>query len=185
MYRKFIEYNLIMNTKLFYTILAIACVACLFSCKTAEQLYTKAKDKDDVKVAELARKDFPCTTVSIDTIRTVDTLFDLIEVECPPFETVRVDSFETVVVNTVKVKVPREVVTVSILERVEDSAKIKIMQRLVDDANATILAERERGDKYEVKYEEQRQRANKWRKWFFIIAASFGIAIYLRIKRIL
>jgi len=29
------------------------------SCKTSEQLYTKAKVKNIVKVAELARKDFP------------------------------------------------------------------------------------------------------------------------------
>lgn len=36
-------------------------------CKSAEQLYNKAKDKDPVKVAGMARNDWPCTTTSIET----------------------------------------------------------------------------------------------------------------------
>jgi hypothetical protein len=65
-------------------LLIVMWAACLFSCKTSEQLYNKAKVKDITKVAELARIDFPCTTTKIDSVTTVDTLYDFIEVDCAP-----------------------------------------------------------------------------------------------------
>jgi len=160
-----------MSKKIFYTILAIACIGCLFSCKTSEQLYTKAKVKDIVKVAELARIDFPCTTTKIDSITTVDTLYDFIEVDCPP---ATVDSFETVVVKTVKVKIPQKVVTIRTVQKIEDSAKIKVMYAEIQKAAAMIANERKVSATYKMQSEDNRNQRNWWRKWCLI---TWGVII--------
>jgi hypothetical protein len=169
-----------MSNKLFYSILAISCIICLFSCKTSEQLYTKAKVKDIVKVAELARIDFPCTTTKIDSVTTVDTLYDFIEVDCPP---ATVDSFETVVVKTIKVKVPQKVVTIRTTIKIEDSAKIKTMYAEIQKAAAMIVAERKLTAEYKAEADEQRKAKNKWRKWCFITWGVIAAGIAFRLLR--
>jgi hypothetical protein len=169
-----------MSNKLFYSILAISCIICLFSCKTSEQLYTKAKVKDIVKVAELARIDFPCTTTKIDSVTTVDTLYDFIEVDCPP---ATVDSFETVVVKTVKVKVPQKVVTIRTVQKIEDSAKIKVMYAEIQKAAAMIVAERKLTAEYKAEAESERKAKNKWRKWCLITWGVIAAGIAFRLLR--
>jgi hypothetical protein len=141
------------------------------SCKTSEQLYTKAKVKDIVKVAELVRIDFPCTTTKIDSVTTVDTLYDFIEVDCPP---AKVDSFETVVVKTVKVKVPRELVTIRTQVTIEDSAKIKTMYAEIQKAAAIIANERKVSATYKMQSEDNLKQRNWWRKWCLI---TWGVII--------
>jgi hypothetical protein len=169
-----------MRNKLFYSILAIACIVCLFSCKTSEQLYTKAKAKDIVKVAELARIDFPCTTTKIDSVTTVDTLYDFIEVDCAP---ATVDSFETVVVKNVKVKVPQKVVTIRTTVKIEDSAKIKVMYAEIQKAAAMIVAERKLTAEYKAEAESERKAKNKWRKWCLITWGVIAAGIAFRLLR--
>jgi hypothetical protein len=169
-----------MSNKLFYSILAISCIICLFSCKTSEQLYNKAKVKNIVKVAELARIDFPCTTTKIDSVTTVDTLYDFIEVDCPP---ATVDSFETVVVKTIKVKVPQKVVTIRTVQKIEDSAKIKVMYAEIQKAAAMIIAERKLTAEYKAEADEQRKAKNKWRKWCLITWGVIAAGIAFRLLR--
>ena len=169
-----------MSNKLFYSILAIACIVCLFSCKTSEQLYTKAKAKDIVKVAELARIDFPCTTTKIDSVTTVDTLYDFIEVDCPP---ATVDSFETVVVKTVKVKVPQKVVTIRTVQKIEDSAKIKVMYAEIQKAAAMIANERKVSATYKMQSEDNLNQRNWWRKWCLITWGVIAAGIAFRLLR--
>jgi hypothetical protein len=169
-----------MSKKIFYTILAIACIGCLLSCKTSEHLYTKAKVKDIVKVAELARIDFPCTTTKIDSVTTVDTLYDFIEVDCPP---PTVDSFETVVVKTVKVKVPQKVVTIRTVQKIEDSAKIKVMYAEIQKAAAMIANERKVSATYKMQSEDNRNQRNWWRKWCLITWGVIIAGIAFRLLR--
>jgi hypothetical protein len=163
-------------------VLWVVIIALLASCKTSEQLYTKAKEKDIVKVAELARRDFPCTTTKIDSVITVDTLYDFVEVDCPPNET-RVDSFETIVVNTVKVKVPREVVTIRSQLTIEDSAKIKVMYAEIQKAAAMIVAERKLTAEQKAEAEQQRKSKNWWRKWCLITWGVIAAGIAFRLLR--
>jgi hypothetical protein len=141
------------------------------SCKTSEQLYTKAKVKDIVKVAELARIDFPCTTTKIDSVTTVDTLYDIIEVDCP---LPTVDTFEKVVVKTVKVKVPQKVVTIRTVQKIEDSAKIKTMYAEIQKAAAMIANERKVSATYKMQSEDNLKQRNWWRKWCLI---TWGVII--------
>jgi hypothetical protein len=148
------------------------------SCKTSEQLYNKAKTKDIVKVAKLARIDFPCTTTKIDSIITVDTLYDFLEVECAPVIETTVDT----VTKTVTVKVPRQLTTIRILQKIEDSAKIITMQAAITDAKATILAEHNRGNEYKAIAESERKSKKWWRKWAVI---TWGMIIVLIAVRLL
>jgi hypothetical protein len=152
------------------------------SCKTSEQLYNKAKVKDIVKVAELARIDFPCTTTKIDSVTTVDTLYDFIEVDCPPNE-IRIDSFETFVVNTVKVKVPREVVTIRTQLTIEDSAKIRVMYAEIQKAAAMIVAERKLTAEQKAEADQQRKSKSWWRKWCLITWGIIAAGIAFRLFR--
>jgi hypothetical protein len=155
-------------------------MVCLFSCKTSEQLYNKAKVKDITKVAELARIDFPCTTTKIDSVITVDTLYDFIEVNCPP---ATVDSFETVLVNTVKVKVPRELVTIRTLVKIEDSAKIKTMYAEIQKAAALLANQRKLSATYKMQSEDYRKQMNWWRKWCLITWSIIALGIAFRLLR--
>ena len=161
-------------------IIAAVLILSLFSCKTSEQLYNKAKVKDITKVAELARIDFPCTTTKIDSVTTVDTLYDFIEVNCAP---ATVDSFETVVVKTVKVKVPQKVVTIRTVVKVEDSAKIKTMYAEIQKAAAIIIAERKLTAEYKAEAEQERKAKNKWRKWCLITWGVIAAGIAFRLLR--
>jgi hypothetical protein len=158
----------------------IICMVCLFSCKTSEQLYTKAKVKDIVKVAELARIDFPCTTTKIDSVTTVDTLYDFIEVDCPP---ATVDTFKTVVVNTVKVKVPHQLTTIRTLLKIEDSAKIKVMYSEIQKAAAIIANERKVSATYKMQSEDNLKQRNWWRKWCLITWGVIAVGIAFRLFR--
>jgi len=168
-----------MNKILFNVLLAIACAACFFGCRSSEKLYTKAKEKDIVKVAELARIDFPCTTTKVDSVITVDTLYDLIEVECTP--QIITDSFETVYVKTVKV--PQKVVTIRTIQKVEDSAKIKIMYAELQKAAAMIANERKVSNTYKLQSEDNRQQRNWWRKWCLITWGVIAAGIAFRLFR--
>jgi hypothetical protein len=107
-------------------------------------------------------------------------LYDFIEVDCAP---PTVDSFETVVVNTVKVKVPRELVTIRILQKVEDSAKIKIMYAEIQKAAAIIVAERKLTAEYKAEAEQERKAKNKWRKWCLITWGVIAAGIAFRLLR--
>ena len=161
-------------------IIAVVLILSLSSCKTSEQLYNKAKVKDIVKVAELARIDFPCTTTKIDSVTTVDTLYDFIEVDCAP---ATVDSFETVVVKTIKVKVPQKVVTIRTTIKVEDSAKIKTMYAELQRAAAIIVAERKLTAEYKAEAEQERKAKNKWRKWCLITWGVIAAGIAFKLLR--
>jgi hypothetical protein len=107
-------------------------------------------------------------------------LYDFIEVDCPP---ATVDSFETVVVNTVKVKVPREVVTIRTVQKIEDSAKIKVMYAEIQKAAAMIIAERKLTAEYKAEADEQRKAKNKWRKWCLITWGVIAAGIAFRLLR--
>jgi hypothetical protein len=162
------------------SILLWVVIIALASCKTSEQLYTKAKVKDIVKVAELARIDFPCTTTKIDSVITIDTLFDFIEVDCPP---ATIDTLQITKTKTVIVKVPRQLVTIRSLLKVEDSAKIITMYAEIQKAAAIIVAEKKLTEQYKADADKQRKDKNWWRKWCIITWVLIGAVISFRLLR--
>jgi hypothetical protein len=155
-------------------------IIALASCKTSEQLYTKAKVKDIVKVAELARIDFPCTTTKVDSIIIIDTLFDFIEVKCPP---ATIDTLQIIKTKTVKVKVPHKLTTIRTLLKVEDSAKIITMYAEIQKAAVIIAAERKLTAQHKDDADKQRKAKNWWRKWCIITWSLIGAVIAFRLFR--
>ncbi len=161
-----------MNKLLFAYILFLACIICLFSCKTTEQSFNAGYKKNPVKMAELTRKIFPCIVTANDTIKQIDTLYDLVEVKCPDSIAYRVDSFETSyavrVPVYIKTQVPRVRETVTHTIRIEDSAKIffllnnlEVKDGVIEDQQQSII---QQGKKITKK--------NKRLTWLYIIIAG-------------
>lgn len=175
-----------MKNVIFYFLLFVPSIILTNSCKTSEQLYDKAKYKDIAKVADMARKDFPCIVTASDTTYRVDTVVDIIEVLCPD-PTIRVDSFETSVPVYVKVPVKQAVKTLTIVQKVKDSAEIflllnkfdierKILEDSVSIKNTKISS-----------LEDKVSKKNKWLKFLSIssilLAVILGLLIYLNIRK--
>lgn len=112
-------------------------------CKSASQLTYKAIEKDRAKVAEITRKEWPCVTVKADTVYKTDSLYDLIEIQCPDSTVYIIDSFETITAIRVpvKIKVPQLTITKTILVEttIRDKADSTIFQDQVDKLNKKLI----------------------------------------------
>jgi len=124
-------------------IIALLVLVILPSCynaKKAQKQVNKALLEYPEKVATIARDAFPCITIASDTVRVTDTLLDFIDCpEVPDPEYKR----DTIVINGVKtvyVKVPAkvQVKTVTVTNKIEDSAKLKVLNKMVQDRDIII-----------------------------------------------
>lgn len=111
----------------------------LTGCKSASELTYKAISKDRAKVAEITRREWPCVTVKADTLYKTDSLYDLIEIQCPDTVAVRVDSFGVyqAVKVPVYIKVPQLVITKTVLVEttIRDMADSTVFQAKIDKLN--------------------------------------------------
>lgn len=165
--------------------------SCYTQKKAVKDLHKAHQNYPDT-VAALTRAWFPCITTASDTISKIDTLYDFIQLECPEYD---INEPKSGKVDTIyKDKPPvnfliptrspagtRPVIvglnkyptTKYITQKVEDSAKIFLMQRQVSDYQATVV-ERDATIK-EVK---------KHRTWFLILLIiSLAFNIIQRITR--
>lgn len=122
-----------------YLIFIILLSGCYNAKKAQKQIDRAAVEFPD-KLAVKARTLFPCITIASDTVTVTDTLLDFID--CPEFpgkeyirDTVMIDNVKTV---TVKVPGKVQVKTVTVTQRIEDSAKIKLLTSAISDRDATI-----------------------------------------------
>lgn len=122
-----------------YLIFIILLSGC-YNAKKAQKQVNKALLEYPDKVATIARDAFPCITVASDTVTVTDTLLDFID--CPEApgpeyirDTVMIDNIQTI---TVKVPGKTQIKTVTVTQRVEDSAKIKLLSSAIADRDATI-----------------------------------------------
>jgi hypothetical protein len=153
-------------------ILALLLLTGCYNAKKAQKQVNKALLEYPDKVATIARDAFPCITTASDTVTVTDTLFDFIDCpEAPGPEYVR----DTVVISgikTVTVKVPgkTQVKTVTVTQRIEDSAKIKLLTSAIADRDQQIDE-----NKSEIKKQDKKiSRKNKelWvhrSLWFLLI----------------
>lgn len=122
-----------------YILIILLLTGC-YNAKKAQKQVNKALLEYPDKVATIARDAFPCITTASDTVTVTDTLLDFIDCpEAPGPEYIR----DTVVVSGVKtvfVKVPGkvQVKTVTVTQRIEDSAKIKLLTSAISERDATI-----------------------------------------------
>jgi hypothetical protein len=182
-----------MKKAIFYFLLLLTPIFILNSCKTAETLYSKAKQKDEAKVADMARKDWPCIVTASDTTYRIDTLVDIVEVLCPD-PAVRVDSFETSVPVYVKVPVKKAVKTTTVNNNIKDSADIFLLLKSFDIERRSFDIERSiLEDSVSIKnaaiskLEDKVDKKNKWLKIFgissLLLAVILGLLIYLNIRK--
>ena len=166
---------------IFGIILLILIIAGLSACTTAEKLTYKAISKDKAKVAEITRAEFPCTTTKADTV--ISTKDSLIWIECPDNTVVTAADYtgpDTVTrfirlpgsVRTVRVPVTLPVKTVTIVQKVEDSAKIYVLQ-------AATLKLQADNDKLRGKVHSR----NTWLKWLVIALLISAGLNFIQFKR--
>ncbi len=147
------------------TILVISII--LTGCSSAKELMDKAERKDPAVVAEYARDKYPCAQL-LKTDTAMIFKDTTVYIECPDsmptvFETVRVDTLNSVITRVVKVpvniKVPGQVIT----RWFEDSAKLKLYHLQVENLQkdtATLRADR---DKFKGKADHRSKENWIWR----------------------
>lgn len=124
-------------------------------------------------VAEKTRRWFPCVVSASDTTYSIDSITDIISVQCPDTIAYRVDSFETwqTVKVPVYIKVPmqrlRETKTVTI--RIKDMAAVSACEIRADTLQKS-------SDKYQA-------GRNRWRKWCLLTWGAMGLVVLFKIFR--
>ena len=140
-----------------------------YNAKKAQKQVNKALLEYPDKVAEIARNEFPCITTASDTVTVTDTLLDFIDCPETPGPEFTRDTVIVSGVKTVYVKVPGkvQVKTVTVTQRIEDSAKIKLLHSAIADRDATITAQ----GQTIVRQDKKIARKNK-ENWIWRIIAS-------------
>lgn len=164
-----------------YILIILLLTGC-YTAKRAEKQVNKALLNHPETVAKVARDAFPCITTASDTVTVTDTLLDFID--CPEApgpeyrrDTVIIDNIRTI---TVKVPVKQPVRTVTVTQRIEDSAKIKMYVYEISNRDATINDQAATIKKQDRKIGNKNKELWIWR----IIAISLmiwqGIKLYMR-----
>lgn len=128
-------------TWLFLLAVAVIILPSCYNAKKAQKQVNKALLEYPDKVATIARDAFPCITIASDTVRVTDTLLDFIDCPENPLPEYKRDTIVINGVKTVYVKVPAkvQVKTVIVTNKIEDSAKLKVLNKMVVDRDKIIL----------------------------------------------
>lgn len=163
-------------------IIALLCAAALllFSCTSAPKHFAKALSKDRPYVAEQTRALWPCIVTASDTVNTTDTLYDLIEADCPPVQYVTKEG-QTVTIpgKTTFVQWATVYRDRIITEKIKDSADTYLLLTSLQEQKDRI-AQLDK-DKADIT-----SKRNKWRKWCLLTwgMLAFGIAGKILINKI-
>jgi len=171
------------SVALFYFIILLS--GC-YNAKKAQKQVNKALLEYPDKVATIARGAFPCITVASDTVTVTDTLLDFIDCpEAPGKEYVR-DTVWNENVRTVTVKVPGkvQVKTVTVTQRIEDSAKIKLLNSAISDRDATIAGQAATIKKQSKKIAGKNKELWIWRIIAIALLVWQGIKLYTRLTTV-
>lgn len=150
------------------SLIVLAAIA-LFSCydtKKATKQTNRALLNYPAVVATIARNSFPCISLKSDT--TITQIDTVVIVDCPDFsETVH----DTLRINkTIKVPITLPIRTISVLKIVEDSAKIKILQSIIDTRDATII-------KLQATIADSERKIETKNKWIIGLGLSILLSI--------
>ena len=165
-----------------YLIILLLLTGC-YNAKKAQKHVNKALLEYPDKVATIARDAFPCITTASDTVTVTDTLLDFIDCpEAPGPEYVR----DTVVISgvkTVTVKVPgkTQVKTVTVTQRIEDSAKIKLLNSAIAARDATISDQGATIKKQDKKISRKNKELWIWRIIASVLIIWQVIKLYTRL----
>ena len=127
-------------------LISIFIVACYGPKKATEQT-NKALTRYPETVAAITRAAFPCTTIKADTI--ISTKDSVVFIDCPEqpentgpqylIDTIHITTTKVLTGKTIRVPVNLPVRTVTIIQKIEDSAKIYLLRaatlKLQEDKN--------------------------------------------------
>lgn len=146
--------------------------------KKASVSTDKAHDKYPVMVAKKTRDWFPCVKIKADTTIKLDTVYDLIEVQCPDTIKYVVDSFETVTAVKVpvyiKVPIAAPIQTITVVKTIEDSAKIFVLSD-----------ELKQCDNEKNKLESKVKKRGKVIMWLIFLVIGFCIPYIFKLIKLL
>ena len=168
-----------MNKKLFFCFaLIVSAALLLFSCTSAPKHLAKAIAKDKPYVASETRKLWPCIVTASDTVHTSDTLYDLIEAQCPDVEYITPEGKTIYLpgkVTTVQGPTITKYQTITV--KVKDSAETFLLLNDLE-VQGNILKDREDDLKLSQQEVKDEQKAkSKWRKWCLITWGLIAVGV--------
>lgn len=147
-------------------------VLLLTGCSTAEKLTHRAVAKDARRVREITRDLWPCITVDRDTVYKVDSVYDIIAVDCPDTIAYRIDTLERNTAVRVPYRVP--VVVYKEVPRIRETRTITIRTK-----DTTHLADN-------AECEAEVKSVRKWKSTFMWAALAgwllFILSLFMRRK---
>jgi len=168
-----------------YLIFIILLSGC-YNAKKAQKQVNKALLEYPDKVATIARGAFPCITVASDTVTVTDTLLDFID--CPEApgpeyvrDTVMIDNVQTI---TVKVPGKVQVKTVTVTQRIKDSADTYLLTKAIANRDATIADQSATIKKQSKKIVGKNKELWIWRIIAIALMVWQGIKLYKNLTTI-
>lgn len=161
---------------LFALILLSSC----YTAKKAEKQLDKAIAEYPAMAAEKTRDRFPCITTA-ETVRT-DTVYELIDVECPPSG---IDTFKTVITVPDTVYKDRLTILKAGKQTVYIPAKTVTVTKYIEDSAKIFLAIKDK-EKAVKEYEDEHDRRKSLLMWFWWLLLAFIVSLvlhYLRFKK--
>ena len=156
----------------------VLCTSC-YGPKQADKAINKAMAHYPEKVAALARKEWPCTTTKSDTV--TDYKDSVVFVECPGVETIH-DTTEKwqAVTKIVKVPVhlPIEVKTITV--KVEDSAKIYLLNSKITEKDIALEKQVNNNHTLQAKLSHRNKQLAYALSILLILAIILGFRIYTK-----
>ena len=162
----------VMNSAKFMSKLCIVLILLsgCYSAKKAEKQLNKAIDEYPEVAAKVTRNNFPCIEKPVSTV--TDTVYSLIELECPEIPTPGVVTKRDTLWRDkpVKLQPGRQVVYLP-------SEKVKETIKIEDSAKVLIAyAERDKAREYLRDTEAKAERRGKWNLWLIIaLLLSWGV----------
>ena len=165
-----------MSKRLFNCILFITCLALLFSCVIAPKHLAKAIAKDKPYVAEQTRLLWPCIVTARDTVNTTDTLYDLIEAQCPDIDYTTPEG-KTITLPGKTTFLPGQTIYKDrvIYERTKDSAEVYLALNNLEVATNMYKEDTSRLNKTIASQDKKITKKNKRLFWLYVIVASLTL----------
>lgn len=169
----------------FLLVLFVAAFGSCYTQKKAQQQTQKALAVYPSIVADIARTAFPCVTTKADTI--ITTQDSLIYIDCPDIGNGSAEDFikDTIVLTkivnstkTIKVPVLLPVKTVTVIKKVEDSAKIFLL-------NKQLEAEKKVSANNQAKADMLQRKSERKSKWLWGLLLLLIGSVYLNYRQLI
>jgi hypothetical protein len=147
-----------------YLILLLTAVT-IWSCNPSKKLDNLNKKHPEL-LANFCKDTFPCVTTKVDTLTKIE--YDFVEIQCPGYESAKIDTIWLTKNKTQIIKGPTVVVTEfktnTITKVIKDSAAFKACEYSVIELNKKLTESNDKNRKLENKVTTK----NRWIMWLII-----------------